>query len=380
MRVGIVAGEASGDNLAGSLIEALRKRRPELEVFGVAGPRMRAAGCSSWADADELAVMGIAEVLGHLPRLLKLRRELTARFLKARPDVFVGVDAPDFNLGLEQRLRQGGIKTVHYVSPSVWAWRRGRMQKIRAATDCVLCLLPFEQAFYAAENHPAVFVGHPLADQVPMDCPQGPARQALALPLNAPVLAVLPGSRRGEVQRIGPVFAATIAQLAGRHPRLEFIAPFANPATREMFAAQLREHAPGVAVQMSEGNAQLAMTAANAVLLASGTAVLEALLIGRPHVVAYKIAPSTAQLVRLFRLMHTEFYALTNLLAGTELVPEFLQEAATPRALATAVEAQLYDTGLAARLTDRFRELHRSLRRQASERAADAIIELAGHA
>lgn len=380
MRVGIVAGEASGDNLAGSLIEALQERRPDLEVFGVAGPRMRAAGCRSWADADELAVMGIAEVIEHLPRLLKLRRALVSRFLESRPDVFVGVDAPDFNLGLEQRLRAGGIKTVQYVSPSVWAWRRGRMKQIRAATDCVLCLLPFEQDFYAAENHPAIFVGHPLADQVPLDCPREPARRALELPVTAPVLAVLPGSRRGEVQRIGPVFAAAIAQLARRHPRLEFIAPFANTATREMFSAQLSEHAPGVLVRTTEGNAQLAMTAADTVLLASGTAVLEALLIGRPHVVAYKVAPSTARLVRTLGLMHTEFYALTNLLASKELVPEFLQEAATPGALAQAVEAQLYDPGHAAKLADSFRTLHLSLRRQASERAADAVIDLAGKA
>ncbi len=377
MRVGIVAGEASGDNLGAGLIRALADAVPDLEVFGVAGPGMQAAGCDVWAEADELALMGIAEVVRHLPRLLRLRRQLLQRFVAAQPDVFVGVDAPDFNLGLASRLRRHGIRTVQYVSPSVWAWRRGRMQSIRAATDCVLCLLPFEKAFYDAESHPAEFVGHPLADQVPLENPKGPARNALNLPESAPVLAVLPGSRRGEIARIGPVFAGVVALLAGRHPRLEFVVPCASPATREMFARQLRELAPGVQVHMREGDAQLAMAAADSVLLASGTAVLEALLIGRPHVVAYRVAPATARLVRTLRLMHTEFYALTNLLAGREVVPEFLQERANPNALAAAVDAQLYDEGHAARLAAIFRELHERLRRGASGRAARAVIQLA---
>lgn len=376
MRVGIVAGEASGDNLGAALIRALQSSHPESEFFGVAGPRMRGAGCEVWAEASELAVMGLAEVVQHLPRLVTLRRKLLRQFRAASPDVFIGVDAPDFNLGLAQRLRRSGLKTVQYVSPSVWAWRRGRMKKIKKATDCVLCLLPFEQAFYAAEQHPAVFVGHPLADEIALDNPPGPARQQLGLPDDVPVLAVLPGSRRGEVSRIGPEFAKAMAILAQRHPQLEFVAPMASAATREMFGAQLSELAPGVSVMLSEGGAQLAMTAANSVLLASGTAVLEALLIGRPHVVAYRIAPTTAGLVRALKLMHTEFYALSNLLAGRALVPEFLQEEAAAPALADAVEAQLFDDALARDLAREFRAMHAILRRQASVRAAQAIGEL----
>lgn len=378
MRVGIVAGEASGDNLAASLVVALKAKVPKLEVFGVCGPRMRAAGCESFADAEQIAVMGLAEVVRHLPRLLKLRRRLVRQITEARPDVFVGVDAPDFNLGLAQRLKHRGIKTVQYVSPSVWAWRRGRMKKIKAATDSVLCLLPFEQSFYEAENHPAVFVGHPLADEIALDNPQRPARERLSLPPGVPVLALLPGSRSGEVERLGPVFAAATALLARRHPELEFIAPMASAELRLMFASMLAECAPGVPVELLEGKAQLAMQASSCVLLASGTATLEALLIGRPHVVAYRVAPATARMVRVFKLMHTEHYALSNLLAERALVPEFLQENATPEALAEAVEALLSSPDENAALTSEFRAMHQRLRRDASNRAADAIIELAG--
>jgi len=320
--------------------------------------------------------MGLAEVVGHLPRLLRLRRRIASRLLQARPDIFVGIDAPDFNLGLEARLHGKGVKTVHYVSPSVWAWRRGRMKKIKAATDCVLCLLPFEKSFYDAEGHPARFVGHPLADEIALENPPGPARERLALNAQVPVLGVLPGSRRGEVARLGPVLARAVALLAQRHPSLEFIAPMAAPALRELFAGQLAENAPGVHVRLIDGEAQLAMTAANSVVLASGTAVLEALLIGRPHVVAYQVAPVTAKLVRALGLLHTRYFSLTNLLAGRQLVPEFVQEQATPEALAAAVTEQLFETATASELAREFRQIHEVLKRGASDRAADAIVSL----
>lgn len=378
MRVGIVAGEASGDNLGAALLTALKARAPDLQSFGICGPRMRAAGCESWASADELAVMGLAEVASHLPRLLKLRRRIAGQFAKARPDVFVGVDAPDFNLGLEARLRGQGIKTVQYVSPSVWAWRRGRMKKIKAATDSVLCLLPFEKSFYDDAGHPAEFVGHPLADEIALENHPAAARERLSLPAGAPVLALLPGSRQGEVQRLGPVFARTVAILAKRHPALECVAPMATPEIRKVFARQLVDYAPGVHVALIDGDAQLAMRAADSILLASGTAVLEALLIGRPHVVAYRVAPTTARIVRMLGLLQTKHFSLTNLLAGRELVPEFLQEQATPEALAAAVEAQIFDAGATAALSEEFKRIHLALRRGASERAADAIIRLAG--
>lgn len=250
------------------------------------------------------------------------------------------------------------------------------MKKIKAATDCVLCLLPFEKAFYDAEGHPARFVGHPLADQIGLENPSAPARQRLALRSDVPVLAVLPGSRRGEVVRLGPVFARTVALVAKRHPSLEIVAPMATPALSALFAAQLAEHAPGVEVALIQGEAQLAMTAADSVLLASGTAVLEALLIGRPHVVAYRVAPATARLVRALGLLHTRYFSLTNLLAGRELVPEYVQEAATPEALSAALSQQLLDPGSTSELAGEFRRIHESLKRGASDQAADAIISL----
>lgn len=380
MRVGIVAGEASGDNLAAGLIRALRERVSELQVFGVAGPRMQAEGCEAWAQSEELAVMGLTEVIRHLPRLVKLRRHLVRRFLESSPDVFIGVDAPDFNLGLEQRLRDGGMRTVQYVSPSVWAWRKGRMKKIKRASDCVLCLLPFEKKFYDEQHHPAVFVGHPLADEIPLSSPAAPARATLAVPPATQLLAILPGSRVSEVTRIGPVFAQAIALLAREQPALSFIAPMASEATRSIFEQQLREHAPGVLVQLVDGQAQLAMTAADSVLLASGTAVLEALLVGRPHVVAYRIAPTTASLVRRLKLMQTPYFALTNVLAGRELVPEFIQEKATPSALAQAVARQLYAPGVAQKLTLEFRAIQECLRQDASRRSAQAVIDVVASA
>lgn len=380
MRVGIVAGEASGDNLGAALLRSLKARDPALQSFGICGPRMRAAGCESWASSDELALMGLAEVIGHLPRLLRLRRHIAHRLLQAKPDIFIGIDAPDFNLGLAARLHRQGIRTAQYVSPSVWAWRSGRMKKIKAATDCVLCLLPFEKSFYDAHDHAAEFVGHPLADEIALENPSAPARERLSLSASAPVLALLPGSRQGEVSRLGPVFAATAALLAKRHPQLECIAPMATPAIRTMFAAQLAEHAPGVDVALLDGDAQLAMTAADSVLLASGTVALEALLIGRPHVVAYRVSPITAGTVRVLGLLHTRHFSLTNLLAGRAIVPEILQQQVTPAALASAVEAQLFDADAAAALAGEFRRIHLSLRRGASERAADVIIDLVGSA
>ncbi len=374
----MVAGEASGDNLGAGLIRALRERNPDIEFCGVAGPRMQAEGCAAWFDCEELAVMGITEVVRHLPRLVRLRKTLLQRFAAEPPDVFVGIDAPDFNLGLEQRLRIRGIRTVQYVSPSVWAWRRGRMKKIRRATDCVLCLLPFETAFYESQQHPAVFVGHPLADEIPMDSPRAPARANLGLAPADLLLAVLPGSRQGEVARIGPVFAQTIALLASRFPVLEFVAPMVSEVTGDMFRQQLDRHAPGVRVQILDGSAQPAMVAADAVLMASGTAVLEALLIGRPHVVAYRIAPATAALLRSLKLMHAPFYSLSNLLAGRELVPEFIQERATPEALCDAIGRQLAPGADAEALRASFREIHLALRKDASRRAASAVLDVAG--
>ena len=283
---GLVAGEASGDNLGGSLIRALGERAPGVRFIGVGGPRMRAAGCEAWYPAESLAIMGLAEIVRHLPRLLRLRRDLLRRFEAAQPAVFVGIDSPEFNLRVARALKERGVPTVQYVSPQVWAWRQGRVRTIGRAVDLVLCVLPFETGFYAAHGVRAVFVGHPLADQVPFESDARSARSALGLATHGPVVAVLPGSRRAEVARLGPRFAATLAWLHARRPDLAYVAAMASPAAREGFAAALAAHAPGVPVAIVDGRAQEVIAASDVVLLASGTATLEATLVKRPMVVA----------------------------------------------------------------------------------------------
>jgi lipid-A-disaccharide synthase len=372
---GLVAGEASGDNLGRALIEALAVRDREARFYGVAGPGMAQAGCASWYSADALAVMGLAEVLTHLPRLLRLRRDLLARFETERPDVFIGIDSPEFNLRLASGLKARGVPTVQYVSPQVWAWRQGRVRTIGRAVDLVLCLLPFEVDFYAAHDVRAVFVGHPLADAIPFESSATAARARLGLPEAGRLVSVLPGSRIGEVAKLGPPFAATLAWLAARQPDLQFVAPMASARTREAFAASLATHAPQVPVRLVDGQAQECMSASDAVLLASGTVTLEAALVKRPMVVAYRVAPLTAWLVRDLKLVKTEYFAHPNLLAGRRLVPEYFQEAVRPEVLGPAVLEQLARPDHEALLTA-FGEIHRILRRDASARAAEAILDL----
>ena len=373
--IGLVAGEASGDNLGGALIRALHEREPRLRCYGVAGPRMVEAGCEPWRSSEELAVMGLAEILRHLPRLLRLRKDLVARLVAARPDVFVGIDSPEFNLRVAAQLKAQGIPTVQYVSPQVWAWRQGRVRTIGRAVDLILCVLPFESRFYDEHDVRAVFVGHPLADRIPLDSPPLPARTALGLDLYAPTVAVLPGSRRNEVARLGGPFAATIAWLKHRRPELRFVAPMASRDARAAFERSLAEHAPGVQVDVIDGRAQEALAAADAVLVASGTATLETALIKRPMVVAYRVAPLTSWLLREMKLMKAEFFAQPNLLAGRKIVPEYAQEEVRPDVLGPAVLEQL-ERPDRADLVAQFTEIHQSLRRDASARAADAILEL----
>ncbi len=373
---GLVAGEASGDNLGGPLIQALAARATASRFVGIAGPRMLAAGCEAWHASDELAVMGLAEVLRHLPRLVRLRRDLLERFSAARPDVFVGIDAPEFNLRVAAQLKAQGIATVQYVSPQVWAWRQGRVRTIGEAVDLVLCLLPFEVDFYRAHGVRAEFVGHPLADRVPLVSDRAAARSALGLPAEGSVIAVLPGSRHGEVSRLGAPFAATIAWLATQRPGTRFVAPMASPAARESFEHSLATHAPGVEVVVVDGDAQRCMAASDVVLLASGTATLEAALVKRPMVVAYRVAPLTNWLLRGLRLVKTEFFSQPNLLAGRRLVPEHFQSEVRPDVLGPSVLAQLERPDLQ-ELTGAFTDMHRALRRDASARAAEAILGLA---
>jgi len=373
---GLVAGEASGDNLGGPLIEALAERAPGSRFFGVAGPRMAEAGCEAWFSADELAVMGLAEIVRHLPRLLRLRRDLLQRFAATAPDVYIGIDSPEFNLRVAAALKRRGIPTAQYVSPQVWAWRQGRVRTIGQSVDLVLCVLPFEPAFYAAHSVRAVFVGHPLADRIPFATDAGAARAALGLPAAGEVVAVLPGSRAGEVTRLGPPFAATLAWLQARRPSLSFVAPMANAGARERFERDLREHAPQAEVRLVDGRAHEAIAASDAVLVASGTATLETALLKRPMVVAYRVAPLTSWLLREMKLVKTEYFSHPNLLAGRPLVPEFFQEQVRPDVLGPALLEQL-DRPDRAALIDEYVRIHQMLRCDASQRAADAVLELA---
>lgn len=374
--IGLVAGESSGDTLGAALLEALRERVGAVRAFGVAGPKMRAAGCEVLADSHELAVMGLIEPLAHLPRLFALRRRLLQDMVRRRPDVFVGIDAPAFNVGLEAKLRAQGIPTVQYVSPQVWAWRQGRVRSIAAACDLVLCLFPFETEFYSQHGVRAQFVGHPLADQIPLDTDRGLAREALGLAPQATVIALLPGSRLGEVRRLGEDFLRAALWLQAQRPDLTFIAPMASPGAREVFAAQRARLAPGLALQLVDGHAQQALIAANAVLVASGTATLEALLTRRPMVVAYRFSALTAFLLRRLGLVKVTHFSQPNLLTGKSLVPEFVQEQVNGPALGQALLKQLTDRAARQVLQDEFLKVHRQLRVGAADRAAAAILDL----
>jgi lipid-A-disaccharide synthase len=374
-RIALVAGEHSGDQLGAGLIRALRRRVPDAQFFGIAGPRMIFEGCIPWATSERLAVMGLFEVLKHLPELLRLRAQVTRRLLAERPDVFVGVDAPEFNLGLARRLHDAGIRTVQYVSPQVWAWRQGRVGGIARAVDRVLCLLPFEVDFYAGAGVQAEFVGHPLADQIPLVPDRGLARAQLEL-ADRVTVAVLPGSRLGEVTRLGDVFAGALRWLHTQRPEVQFVAPMASAAVRAQFERSLASHAANVPVRLVDGHAQAALAAADAVIVASGTATLETMFSKRPMVVAYRLGALTAWLVRTFKLMKAPYFAQPNLLAGRQVVPELFQEAATPEAIGSAIVRQLDDTPGRIEIERLFTEIHRNMRRDASERAAAAVIDL----
>lgn len=377
-RIAIVAGELSGDRLGADLIRAVRARRPDVQFAGVVGPAMRAAGASEWFPCSELSVMGLVEVLRHLPRLRRLMGSLRERLLSDPPDLFIGIDAPDFNLRLEPVLKARGIPVIHYVSPSVWAWRSGRVRVLRQACDAVLCLLPFEADFLKAHGVRGDFVGHPLAEELASPPDQAAARRSLGLPAEGLLVAILPGSRLGEVSRLGPVFAATAARLAGQLPGISFVAPMATPELRGLFESQLRASGGPAAMHLLDGQSHAAMAAADVVLLASGTATLEAMLLRRPMVVAYRMAPLTYALLRGLGLVQVEHIALPNLLAGSRLVPELLQDQATSESLAGELLALLEDPEERLRLQRRFDDLAGQLRRGASDRAADVVLEMLG--
>jgi lipid-A-disaccharide synthase len=377
LRVALVAGEASGDQLGAGLVRALQARYPGAEFAGIGGPWMRAAGVDAWWDSSELAVMGLAEVLRHLPRLLRLRRDLRARVLRWKPDVFVGIDAPDFNLGVERWLKRRGVRTVHYVSPSVWAWRESRAARIGESAERVLCLFPMEPPIYARHGVDARFTGHPLADAIALEPDRAGARAALGLAFHAPVLALLPGSRLGEIDRMRPVFLDAAARVARQIPGLQLVIPAAGPGCRAAIEAGLARATPGeLPCRVLDGQAQAAMIAADVVLLASGTAALEAMLCKRPMVVGHRIAPLTHGIVRRLGLLKSAHVSLPNVLAGETLVPELLQDDCTAPRLADAVLQWFAQPEAVAALRPRFRALHEALRRDASASAAEAIAGL----
>ena len=376
LRVGLVAGESSGDLLGAGLITAVRQRIPDAVFEGVAGPEMIAAGCTRWADAEELAVMGVVEPLKHLPRLLKLRRSLITRWRETPPDVFVGIDAPDFNLGLETALKASGILTMHYVSPSIWAWRAGRIHKIRKAVDRVICILPFEPAIYAEQGVDAVFVGHPKADALSPTADVTGLRRELALPPEGKIIAILPGSRGSEVTRLAPIFAATAATIAAGEQGVHFVTPVAAPKLRPLIEASLRQHAVADRFTVIDGRSIDVMKAADFVLLASGTAALESALLGKPTVAAYRVSALTALITKVFRLIKVRQFTLPNLLTGEMLIPEFIQRDADPARIAGAVTDLLNDPERCAAIRTRFAKLRTELAMNSNERAADALISL----
>lgn len=373
--IGLVAGEASGDQLGAALINRLREKYPDARFAGIGGKQMKAAGMEAWWDAEELALFGLFEVVSHLPRLLRLRRDLQKRLQALAPDVFIGIDAPDFNLGLEIRLRRAGIKTVHYVSPTVWAWRQKRVKKIGRAADLVLCLFPFEPGFYQDHDVSAAYVGHPMADQISDNPEPSAARSKLGLKPDAVTIALLPGSRTSEVTRLSGPMIESAMTLASRHPGMQFVAAMANEKVLRVFQDAL-DRLGFSAVTLVENAPRTVIAAADTVLCASGTATLETMLINRPMVVAYRISAASYVLAKSLRLIKPQLFALPNILAGEMLVPELIQQDATGDRLASETERWLSDGNARLKLRNRFTGIHRELRCDASAKAANAVAAL----
>ncbi len=374
LRIGIVAGEASGDILGAGLIEALRRRFPDLEVEGIGGDLMIAAGCRSLYPLERLSVMGLVEVLGRLPELMGIRRHLRNHFTATRPHLFIGIDAPDFTLNLEGALRRAGIPTVHYVSPSVWAWRRKRVFKILQTTHLMLTLFPFEARFYRENGQRVCFVGHPLASQIPRQPDTAEARAQLGLAVEDEVVALLPGSRGGELKYLARPFLETARWLKQRRPQLRFVLPAANESRLQTLRELIDTEFADLQVELYLKQSRTLMQAADVILIASGTATLEAMLLKKPMVVAYRMAGLTHRI--LSRLIKSRFISLPNLLADAPLVPEVLQDEVRPEVLGSLLLQQLEDPAHAAMLRERFAEIHDALNCDADERAAEAIVQL----
>jgi lipid-A-disaccharide synthase len=376
-RLAMVAGEASGDLLAGLLLAGLRQRWPQLTACGIGGPKMAAQGFEAWWPHHKLAVRGYVEVLKHYREIAGIRNQLAERLLRERPQLFIGVDAPDFNLGLEERLKHAGVRTVHFVCPSIWAWRGGRARRIARSADHVLCLFPFEPALLQRHGVAATFVGHPLADEIPLEVPRAGARSVLGLPADARVVALMPGSRRSELHYIAPRFFAAALEMQRRDATLRFVAPVV-PGLRAAFDALHREHAPGLELTVTDGRSHDVLAACDLTLIASGTATLEAALFKRPMVIAYVMHPLTHWLMK--RMAYQPWIGLPNILCEDFVVPELVQDAATPKALADAAFTWLDDAARGNALRTRFNDLHLSLRHDTARAATDALEALLAQA
>ncbi|QYN43119.1 lipid-A-disaccharide synthase [Gilliamella sp. ESL0443] len=372
LTVALVAGETSGDILGAGLIRSLKKHHPNIQFVGIAGPQMQAEGCKAWYEMEELSVMGIVEVLGRLRRILAIRRDITKRLIELKPDIFIGIDAPDFNLSLEGKLKQAGIKTIHYVSPSVWAWKQKRVFKIKRNTNLILAFLPFEKAFYDKFDVPCRFIGHKMADDIPLEPDQTAMRQQLGIPLDCQCLALLPGSRHAEVTLLSEPFLKAAQLLRDKFPDLHIVVPLANEKRKQEFERIKTEIAPQLNVQLLDGHAREAMIASNAAILASGTVALECMLAKCPMVVGYKMKAFTFWLAK--KLIKTPYVSLPNILAGKEIVPELLQHDCTPENIANHVLPFLESDNTELKAT--FLALHKQIRCNADEQAAQAVLDV----
>ena len=372
LTIALVAGETSGDILGAGLIRTLKKHHPNIKFVGIAGPLMQTEGCQAWYEMDELSVMGIVEVLGRLRRILAIRRDITKRLIDLKPDVFIGIDAPDFNLSLEGKLKQAGIKTIHYVSPSVWAWKQKRVFKIKRNTNLILAFLPFEKAFYDKFDVPCRFIGHKMADDIPLEPDQTAMRQQLGIPVDCQCLALLPGSRHAEVTLLSEPFLKAAQLLRDKFPDLHIVVPLVNSKRRAEFEQIKAEIAPKLKLQLLDGHAREAMIASNAAILASGTVALECMLAKCPMVVGYKMKAFTFWLAK--KLIKTPYVSLPNILAGKEIVPELLQHDCTPENIANHVLPFLEGDNTELKAT--FLALHKQIRCNADEQAAQAVLDV----
>ena len=372
LRIGLIAGEASGDILGEGLIKALKIHYPDAIFEGIAGPRMIAQGCKCYYPLEALSVMGFVEVLGKLRSILHIRKSIIKHFITNPPDIFIGIDAPDFNLTVELKLKQQHIKTIHYVSPSVWAWKQWRIHKIAKATNLVLAFLPFEKAFYDKFNVPCQFVGHTLADQLPLKPEKMVAREKLGFSVDDKLLAILPGSRKSEVEILGPIFLQSAANISKQFPDIKFIVPMVNHARKEQFLALKKQYAPKLPLIIFDGQASAILQSADTVLLASGTAALEAMFAKAPMVVAYKVKPLTYIIAKA--LVKVKYTSLPNLIADREIVKELSQSECTVDNIVSELTHLLNQDNT--QLIETFTDLHRLIKCNADSQAAQAVVNL----